>query len=326
MGYQQYFGSTVDLTSALAALAPALKPTPRFVEVIVLLKDGEIQAFNGTTYSWCPIPEYYGPVALSAEKLQKVWSEQCTMSVAEKFTTITKVKAGGKTRYKLSQKYVGDVFFPPRIEGGRLFPSWLKDAIKAARVFMSENALHLWANAIMIHPTGVIATNNQILVKIPVANNFGPILLPPWALDILFSTDQLPYFSFNDNTIRFDYENGAVLQAQRLEVELPDKFIDFANSLTPASIPVGDIAADLEDVGMIGGRFCTFDNYTLTVDGSNGESAVTETEIAGSFKMNVQTAQLVFSVATHIDFRDAPHRLRFSDNRTGLVGIATGAI
>jgi hypothetical protein len=309
----------MNLHEALTVCAPALEPTPRFSDVTVLLKDGELSAFNGNLACWAPIPTHYGPVALSAPRLKTVWVNGATMSVANAFTTIIR----GKTRYRLAQKPIDQIIMPPRVEGGVLFPDDLRRAVKYAMTFMSENAIHLWANAVTITHTGVITTNNQILAKVPIVSPFQ-IQLPPWALTVLFSRDELPLFQYTENTIKFGYSDGAILQAQKLEVEMPEKFFDLADSLTKTIVPIGDILADLNEVNNIGGRFCQFNQGLLTVDGENGELAETSTEIMGQFKMSLKTAELVFSVATHVGFDD-PTKLRFYDARTGLIGIAVGA-
>lgn len=309
----------MNLDQALTVCAPALEPTPRFSDVTVLLKDGELCAFNGNLACWAPIPPHYGPVALSAPRLTKVWGNEATMSVANAFTTIIK----GKSRYRLSQKPFDHIIMPPQIDGGVVFPEDLRRAVKYAMTFMSANAIHLWANAVTITNDGVITTNNQILAKVPIPSPFQ-IQLPPWALTVLFSRQELPLFAYTENTIKFEYMDGAILQAQRLDVEMPEKFFDLANSLTPARVPIGDVLADLQEVNNIGGRFCKFDQGTLSVDGENGELAETTTEIMGQFKMSLGTAELVFSVATHVGFDD-PTKLKFYDAKTGLVGIAVGA-
>lgn len=309
----------MNLSEALTICSPALEPTPRFSDVTVLLKDGELSAFNGNLACWAPIPLYYGPVALSAPRLKTVWKPISNMSVANAFTTIT----NGKTRYRLAQKPFENIIMPPKIEGGVIFPDSLRWAVKHAMTFMSENAIHLWANAVTITETGVITTNNQILAKIPMVTPFH-VQLPPWALTVLFSRNELPLFHYTENTIKFEYSDGAILQAQKLDVEMPDKFFDLADSLTKAIVPIGDILADLNEVNNIGGRFCQFNQGTLTVDGENGEQAETTTEIMGQFKMSLKTAELVFGVATHVSFDD-PTKLRFYDAKTGLIGIAVGA-
>jgi hypothetical protein len=241
------------------------------------------------------------------------------MSVANMFTTISR----GKTRYRLAQKPVNEIIMPSQIEGGTLFPDNLRRAVKYAMTFMSSNAIHLWANAVTITKRGVITTNNQILAKVPIESPFS-VQLPPWALTVLFSRDELPLFHYTENTIKFEYLDGAIIQAQKLDVEMPDKFFDLADSLTPAMVPISNVLADLQEVNNIGGRFCKFDQGTLTVDGENGEQAETSTEIMGQFKMNLGTAELVFGVATHVGFDD-PTKLKFYDARTGLIGIAVGA-
>jgi hypothetical protein len=310
----------MNLDQALTVCAPALEPTPRFSDVTVLLKGGELSAFNGNLACWCPIPSHYGPVALSAPRLRTVWGPTATMSVANAFTTITR----GRTRYRLAQKPVTEIIMPPQIDGGVVFPDNLRRSVKYAMTFMSENAIHLWANAVTITSSGVITTNNQILAKVPIETPFS-VQLPPWALTVLFSRDELPLFHYTENTIKFEYSDGAIIQAQKLDVEMPDKFFDFANNLTKAIIPIGDILADLNEVNNIGGRFCQFSpDGTITVDGENGEQAQTSTELQGQFKMSIKTAELVFGVATHVSFDD-PTKLRFYDSRTGLMGIAVGA-
>jgi hypothetical protein len=309
----------MNLDQALTVCAPALEPTPRFSDVTVLLKDGELSAFNGNLACWCPIPTHYGPVALSAPRLRTVWASNATMSVANAFTTITR----GRTRYRLAQKPVNEIIMPPQIEGGTIFPDNLRRAVKYAMTFMSENAIHLWANAVTITFRGVITTNNQILAKVPIESPYS-VQLPPWALTVLFSRDELPLFHYTENTIKFEYSDGAIIQAQKLDVEMPDKFFDLADSLSPTIIPVHNVLADLQEVNNIGGRFCRFDQGTLSVDGENGELAETSTEIMGQFKMSIKTAELVFGVATHVGFED-PTKLRFYDSKTGLIGIAVGA-
>jgi hypothetical protein len=310
----------MTLNDALIVCAPALEPTPRFSDVTVLLKGGELSAYNGNLACWAPIPNHYGPVALSAPRLKTVWSPSATMSVANAFTTITR----GKTRYRLAQKPTAEIIMPPQIEGGTIFPENLRRAVKYAMTFMSSNAIHLWANAVTITFRGVITTNNQILAKVPIESPFS-VQLPPWALTVLFSRDELPLFAYTENTIKFEYSDGAIIQAQKLDVEMPDKFFDLADSLTPALIPIGNILADLQEVNNIGGRFCQFSSDgTITVDGENGEQAQTMTEIQGQFKMSLGTAELVFGVATHIGF-DNPTKLKFYDAKTGLIGIAVGA-
>jgi len=309
----------MTLNDALIVCAPALEPTPRFSDVTVLLKDGELSAFNGNLACWAPIPSHYGPVALSAPRLKTVWAAHATMSVATAFTTITR----GKTRYRLSQKPINEIIMPPQIEGGVIFPDNLRRAVKYAMTFMSSNAIHLWANAVTITFRGVITTNNQILAKVPIESPFS-VQLPPWALTVLFSRDELPLFAYTENTIKFEYSDGAIIQAQKLDVEMPDKFFDLADSLTPALVPIGNVLADLQEVNNIGGRFCKFDQGLLSVDGENGELAETTTEIMGQFKMNLGTAELVFGVATHVGFDD-PTKLKFYDAKTGLIGIAVGA-
>jgi hypothetical protein len=309
----------VNLDQALTVCAPALEPTPRFSDVTVLLQNGELSAFNGNLACWCPIPTHYGPVALSAPRLRTVWGPSATMSVANAFTTITK----GRTRYRLAQKPVTEIIMPPKIEGGTIFPDNLRRAVKYAMTFMSENAIHLWANAVTITNSGVITTNNQILAKVPIEAPFS-VQLPPWALTVLLSRDELPLFHYTENTIKFEYSDGAIIQAQKLDVEMPDRFFDLANDLMPATVPVHNVLADLQEVNNIGGRFCNFNQGTLSVDGENGELAETSTEIMGQFKMSIKTAELVFGVATHVGFED-PTKLRFYDSKTGLIGIAVGA-
>jgi hypothetical protein len=309
----------MNLDQALIVCAPALEPTPRFSDVTVLLQNGELSAFNGNLACWAPIPVHYGPVALSAPRLKTVWAANATMSVATAFTTISR----GKTRYRLAQKPINEIAMPPKLEGGVLFPDNLRRAVKIAMTFMSSNAIHLWANAVTITFRGVITTNNQILAKVPIESPFS-VQLPPWALTVLFSRDELPLFHYTENTIKFEYSDGAIIQAQKLDVEMPDKFFDLADSLTPAIVPIGNVLADLHEVNNIGGRFCKFDQGTLSVDGENGELAETTTEIMGQFKMNLGTAELVFGVATHVGFDD-PTKLKFYDSKTGLIGIAVGA-
>ena len=309
----------MTLNDALIVCAPALEPTPRFSDVTVLLKDGELSAYNGNLACWAPIPSHYGPVALSAPRLKTVWANNATMSVANAFTTIIR----GKTRYRLAQKPINEIIMPPQIKGGTIFPDNLRRAVKDAMVFMSSNAIHLWANAVTITFRGVITTNNQILAKVPIESPFS-VQLPPWALAVLFSRDELPLFAYTENTIKFEYSDGAIIQAQKLDVEMPDKFFDLADTLTPALVPIGNVLADLQEVNNIGGRFCKFDQGNLSVDGENGELAETTTEIMGQFKMNLGTAELVFGVATHVGFDD-PTKLKFYDAKTGLIGIAVGA-
>ena len=314
---------TLSLTQALSALSPALESTPRFAEIAVLIHPGIISCYNGNLSGWANVNEQYGPVALHATKLVKVWGDNAKMNVAEAFTTIIK----GKTKYRLSQKELSEVVIPPMLRGGQLISSDLRKAVNFASKFMSTNALHLWAHGVTITNSGVLATNNQVLVKVPIITDIE-VTLPPWAITALNIFDDLPIMAFDERAIKFSYSNGVSLQAQRFAAEMPIKFSEMSEALVAATEPVSGMSEALQEVNKIGGRFCSLDNYTLTVDGDNGEQAKTEIDIDGTFRMNLSTAELVFSHANYVGFEEAPQKLRFSGSHDTMpfIGIATGAI
>jgi hypothetical protein len=309
----------LTLTEALAAIAPALKPTPYFDNVNVLLNGNTIQAYNGQLYTSAKLDHDHGHVALNAERLKGIWTEDCAMSIAEQYTTIIK----GKSRYRLLMQDLNKMVFPNQIpRTGFIIPDALRKAIYLSGKFISTNALHLWSNAVTIMPRGVISTNNQILVRVEYVSNIQNLTLPKWAMDAL-SDGPLPIMSWNDNSILFEYPNGVAIQAQKLEAELPEAFLSLADSLVPATQLIGTAKEDLEEVKRVDGRFVVIKDGHMTVDVDGGEQAVTETSLKGEFKGNVNTLTQAFEVATRVSFEDAPTRLRFSNDE--LVGIAMGA-
>ncbi len=306
----------LPLEKALVAINPAIISTPRFQEVNVLLADGLLQAWNGFTSGQAPIDHSYGPVLLNARKLVTNFTSTSKLTVAEQFATVKR----GKTTVRLLKQPMDQFIMPPPIPTGKIMREEIIDAIIAASKFMSENALHLWANAVALTDRFAAATNNQILVKVPVHSPFH-LTIPKWVIDA-FDRNIDTYLSYSDTSIRLEYPNGVSIQAQMIEGNMPEKMFELCDTIKLATHLVGDAKSELEDISRIGGRFIEISDGVMSCTADSGERSETETDLVGTVKMAKTTLELVLSVATHMDFKD--NVATFLDARTGLRGIAMG--
>lgn len=316
----------MNLSQALAALSRACTPTPRFMTVPIVLSAGRASAYNGEVAACVPYEGDHAPVALDSAKLAKTWTADSKLKVSDVFAVVTRKGV----QFRLLKVPHETIFFPEFVADSVPLNPLLRDAIHLAAKFASTNALHAWACGVSIDPTGVTATNNQTLVRVPCESNDMRLTLPFWAIKALDDSGTPPRIGWNEGSVCFEYENGLKIQAQRLSAEMPDLVGNLAAQALPGNVPIqtSGLSAALEQLVAIEGKFCLIENGQMSIVGSDGEEAIADIGlIEGSFKMSVETAKLVFAHATHLSFARADeYKLMFSkDTYPQMMGFATGA-
>ena len=310
----------MKLSDALTAIAPALQTTPRFLQVPLVLQERAARAFNGQIMARAPLDSDYGPLAVDSDKFTKIWTEGSTLTVGEVFAVVKR----NKTQFRVGKMDLDLVVHTEFIPAEIPFTKEQQDAVRLAAKFASTNAIHPWACGVSITPDGVVATNNQVLVFVPCDFNYA-LTLPFWAVSALPAASTEVCMGWNDHVITFASSNGVLLQASRLSADMPEVVGQLASKAEPARDRLPDVAQTLEELQHISGRHFVLNEGSLAVEGSNGEEAVAEVDIKGHFRMTIETARLVLSHATHIDFDLAPDKLRFSkESYPQMFGFAAG--
>ncbi len=178
----------------------------------------------------------------------------------------------------------------------------------------------------------IIATNNQTLVRVPCKFiGFEGLTLPSWAVKLLNRPinphGPMPSMAVNEHMIKFTWDDGVVLQAQRFAADMPAVVFQLAEKLIeeapdPIAQPIVDL---LKEMDKLDSYHCCLTPKGLLVETRDGEQVMTDMSFNGSFKLSMDTARLVFTYATHINFADTPARLRFSKTtEPKLIGFAAG--
>lgn len=308
------------LSEALRALAPALAPTERIPVVPLVLKYKLARAYNGMMLVEAPLNDsVHTTVVVDAAKFKRIWTDDSRLSIGDTFVVITR----GKMQFKLP-KITVNTLSPEFIPIGEKLSTLQLECLKLAAKFASQNAIHKWACGVSVNLQGAIATNNQTLVLVPCVFPFEQLTFPTWAIDALPSPSEAILMGWDDRAISYEMENGVRIQAQRLSEDMPDIVAATAEQIRPALMPF-QVAADMVELRRLKGRYCVLSDGILTIEGEHGEQATVEIDSVGKFRMSMETAELVFSVATHVDFDEAPSKLRFSKQSIPrLHGFAAG--
>ena len=309
------------LSQAIEALTPALTVTPRFAVVTAVIAEGHLTAYNGEILGQAPI-DLDVEVMLNAERLQKVWRDNSRMSIGEKRVTIK----SGRTEFRLNRLFDEPPRPPLVTEQPEIkLTNIQRQAILLAAKFASLNAIHPWACGVGVTRHGLIATNNQVLVRIPCEFEWE-LTLPFWAVNLLNRDTSLPTMSVDERMIKFTWEDGVILQAQRLSADFPVQVFGLAEHLTEEATDPVDLSLVLEEADKLENHLCRLGPEGLVIETRDAEQAVVaDARFSGEFQLSMATAKLVFEHATHISFADAPERLRFSKStEPKLIGFAAG--
>ena len=313
----------MTLTEALTATTALHVTTPRKLLTPAIVSGGHLRIFNGVLAARAPLNRDHGEFAVAADRFAKVWTEASRAYIEEPFVVVKRGRVSFRVLKLDPNLQPCPEFIPPRMSLAREQQA----CIQAAAPFMSANAMYPWACGVNLTSSGVVATNNQCLVFVPCPFDYE-LTLPKWAVEMLPTTPEDIQIGWNDNAIAFHFANGLVLQTQRLTAEMPPSVGQLAAEAAEAAEaadPVPEIAGLMAELQQLGGRYCTLSPGMLSVDGDNGEQAVADAGVRGSFRMTIETAKLVLPTATHIDFDCAPDKLRFSKNTFPRIrGFAAG--
>lgn len=204
-------------------------------------------------------------------------------------------------------------------------PGYL-EALKRARVFVSDNATQGWAMGVMNHKDFLAATNNIVLAVIDFKDPPVDGTVPFWLIDYVAAMPDQPVGVHSDpNAIFFLWADGSWLRSLRIEGEAPAQMKALIENLSDRDRAIWQIPDEWREVYK---QTLGFASRNIEVGPSHirarGEATEVETEIFSP----VEDATLwdhrflgpVLAEATHWDISSHPQpAFWYGDKIRGVV-------
>ena len=215
-------------------------------------------------------------------------------------------------------------------------PSTLLKALKTIRPFVSKDASRPWSMGVYLSENYAYATNNVILVRVPVDWNSGTdmglsaMVLPTNAIDALLDLQELPSELHVDSTsATFTYNDGSWLKTRLTSAPWPN----VAAMLDAAQLPTAIVQPELLEAVQKVKKFCTnvkFPTIQLSEEGvasddGGGDIASVEGLQLPKSSYNGDMLELVLTHATYIDFTAYPKPCTFQ-GAGDLEGLFVGLL
>lgn len=284
-----------------------------FVPVLthVHIKDGMIQAYNGTVTLCAPIDLDLECTPLATKFIKAIQTCKDTVQMSITPTGRLSVKSKGfRTLIDCSP----DPFPSVSLEGERLpLPGeGFISALAALEPMIAEDASRPWARGILMDGKTANATNNIVVAQLWLDFAFPKrINLPHAAVNELIRIKDEPVeMIVTDTTATFIYEDGRWLRSQLYEAKWPDLHGFFKARVDPTGfdIPAGFFEALREVAPFVDAlsRVHIMDGLVAT-GGDLSMATTSEVEgLTGSGIYNITQLLLLEKVATKFNFQAWP--------------------
>ncbi|HEY6020864.1 MAG TPA: hypothetical protein VIY48_13480, partial [Candidatus Paceibacterota bacterium] len=205
----------------------------------------------------------------------------------------------------------------------KLSPDFFK-ALQLVKPFISQDASRVWSTSVLLTESYMYATNNIILVRVPIEWCDLEVALPASTIDRMIEVGQVPTSCFlSEQSVSFEY--GETWMRSQLIMERWPNVAAMMDEAEPATEPV---PVDLADAIEALKHFCTNEKFpvinfgeTLKTDAGEQEASFDGFDLpAGAY--HADQLLKVLAVATHINFSAYPKPCSFKG--PGIEGMLVG--
>jgi hypothetical protein len=205
----------------------------------------------------------------------------------------------------------------------------LLEALRILRPFVSQDASRPWSMGVLLRDGFAYATNNVILLRVPVGFAVPPTVIPVFAIDELLRIGCAPdAVRLADTSLYFQFASFW-LRSQLMATPWPDApalFKDWPKRITKLPDGIREALAKIE-------QFIPDEKYPVIFLGDGGIATMEgdySAQVEG-FKLpksafRVEHLKLLFEVASHVEFSIYPGRCPFKGDAKVegfIVGVKT---
>ena len=215
----------MDFKSPLKKIGKALARKDIVAEFTVyIIKNNKILATDGRLVACCPLGFECPDMLVPGDMFEKLINRLDSIDDITKMDGSRYTFKAGRSRGTIQ---VLQEFDTPSLP--RPFADWSEpapdfvDALRRARPFISDNAIHPWAMSVCLGKDRMLATNNIVLAEVECVGAGGNgQLLPFWAVDFILGRDEeLDGIQIHPEHMSFRFDDGSWLRTQLLIGEFP---------------------------------------------------------------------------------------------------------